>query len=83
MIPGGTFPGYYSSGAPVIKVLDIYKWCTPHVDLIAPDIYLPEPSAYQAICEAYSRSDNPLFLPESASPARISGIRFVPLPTTI
>ena len=67
MIPGGTFPGYYSSGAPVIKVLDIYKWCTPHVDLIAPDIYLPEPSAYQAICEAYSRNDNPFFLPESAS----------------
>jgi len=32
-IPGESYP----SGGAVIKVLDIYKWFTPHVDLIAPD----------------------------------------------
>ena len=29
-----------ASGPPVPKVLDIYKWFTPHVDLIAPDIHI-------------------------------------------
>ena len=29
----------YPSGGAVSKVLDIYKWFTPHVDLIAPDNY--------------------------------------------
>ena len=29
----------FSSGGPIPKVLDIYKWFTPHVDLIAPDIH--------------------------------------------
>ena len=35
----GRFQGkIYPSGGAVSKVLDIYKWFTPHVDLIAPDI---------------------------------------------
>ena len=60
-IPGETYP----SGGPVTKVLDIYKWFTPHVDLIAPDIYIPDSKGYESACATYSRDDNPLFVPES------------------
>jgi beta-galactosidase GanA len=61
-IPGESYP----SGGAVTKVLDLYKWATPHIDLIAPDIYLGDAQGYEAICRAYAREDNPLFVPESA-----------------
>ena len=61
-IPGETYP----SGGAVSKVLDIYKWCAPHVDLIAPDIYIADSRGYEAACATYARDDNPLFVPESA-----------------
>ena len=60
-IPGESYP----SGGAIIKVLDIYKWCTPHVDLIAPDNYLENLRAFESTCAAYARDDNPLFVPES------------------
>jgi hypothetical protein len=61
-IPGDSYP----SGGAVVKTLDIYKWFTPHIDLIAPDIYIADSRGYEAICAAYTRPDNPLFVPESA-----------------
>jgi beta-galactosidase GanA len=60
-LPGETYP----SGGAVGRVLDIYKWCAPHVDLIAPDIYVADSRGYEAICALYARGDNPLFVPES------------------
>ncbi len=60
-LPGETYP----SGGAVGRVLDIYKWYTPHVDLIAPDIYVGDSRGYEAICALYAREDNPLFVPES------------------
>jgi len=57
----------YPSGGAVSKALDIYKWFTPHIDLIAPDIYIAEAKRYEAICSNYSRADNPFFVPESGS----------------
>jgi hypothetical protein len=61
-VAGETYP----SGGAVGKTLDIYKWCAPHVDLIAPDIYIADASGYDHICAIYARDDNPLFVPESA-----------------
>jgi hypothetical protein len=55
----------YPSGGAVTKTLDIYKWFTPHVDLIAPDIKPQDTDMYEAMCQTYSRDDNPLFLPET------------------
>ncbi len=55
----------YASGGGVTKVLDIYKWFTPHIDMIAPDIYLSDFKGRAAVCASYSRDDNPLFIPES------------------
>jgi hypothetical protein len=61
-IPGESYP----SGGAVTKLLDLVKWGTPHIDLVAPDIYLGDARNYEAICAAYARDDNPLFIPESA-----------------
>ena len=55
----------FTSGNPLPKVLEVYKWFTPHVDMIAPDIEYNDSMAYDALCAAYSRDDNPLFLPET------------------
>jgi hypothetical protein len=61
-MPGETYP----SGGAVGRALDIYKWFTPHIDLIAPDIYVADARGYEAMCALYARDDNPLFVPESA-----------------
>lgn len=58
--------GDYPSGGAVGRTLDIYKWVAPHLDLIAPDIYIQDSAGYRAICDIYAREDNPLFVPESA-----------------
>jgi len=60
-LPGETYP----SGGAVIKTLDIWKWCAPHLDLVAPDIYVSDARGYELECAAYRRPDNPLFIPES------------------
>jgi len=60
-LPGVNYP----SGGSVHTVLDIYKWFTPHIDLIGPDIYLRDAGAFWPMCADYSRDDNPFFLPES------------------
>ena len=55
----------YNSGAAVGRVLDIYKAVAPHVDLICPDMYVPDRERYRRVCGRYAREDNPLFIPES------------------
>jgi hypothetical protein len=61
-IPGESYP----SGGAVSKVLDIYKWFTPHIDIIAPDNYADDTEGYKANSVSYSRDDNPYFTPETA-----------------
>ena len=61
MLPGASYP----SGGPVTKVLDIWKWFTPHLELIAPDIKFYNLRAFEAVCAIYAREDNPLFFPET------------------
>ncbi len=56
----------YPSGGGVTQALDIFRWATPHVDLIAPDIYIGHADGYRRVCAAYAREDNPLFVPESS-----------------
>jgi hypothetical protein len=64
----GQKAGQYPSGGPVSKVLDIWRAAAPGIDFLAPDIYLPD---FKAICASYTRSGNPLFIPEStAAPER-------------
>lgn len=62
-------PGVYPNGGPVSRVMDIYKAAAPAIDVVCPDIYLPN---YQDIYLMYYRkADNPLLVPESSlDPAR-------------
>jgi beta-galactosidase GanA len=55
-------PGVYPNGGPVSRVLDIYKAAAPEIDVVCPDIYLPN---FKEIVAMYHRSDNPLLVPES------------------
>ena len=58
-------PLTYSSGGPTWNVLEIWKAATPHVDVIGPDIYMPDTASYQATLSSYDRPDNALFVPET------------------
>ena len=54
--------GLYPSGGPAKRVLDVWKAAAPSLDLLAPDIYVPNAKAALA---DYDHAGNPLFVPES------------------
>lgn len=60
--PQDKVPGDYPSGGPQAHMHDIWRAGAPNIDIFAPDIYLPN---FAEICEMYSRSENPLLIPES------------------
>ncbi len=60
-------PGSYASGGPSWNVLAIYKVAAPHVDILAPDLYSPGSTGYEATLNWYTRADNPLFVAETSS----------------
>jgi hypothetical protein len=55
-------PGDYPSGGPQAHVLDFWRAGAPNIDLLCPDIYLPD---FEKICALYTRNNNTLFIPES------------------
>jgi hypothetical protein len=55
-------PGDYPSGGPQSHVHDIWKAGAPAIDILAPDIYLPD---FKGITAMYHHPWNPLFVPES------------------
>ena len=57
----GWKPGQYPSAGPLPHVIDIWKAGAPSIDLFAPDIYFPD---FKHWCDLYTRSSNPLFIPE-------------------
>lgn len=63
--PNGEGGLSYNSGGPVVRVLDIWKKAAPSIDLLCPDIYTPSRDHYNHFCQAFSREDNALFIPES------------------
>ena len=65
--PQDKVPGDYPSGGPQAHNHDIWRAGAPNIDILAPDIYL---SNFGQICEMYSRSGNPLFIPESRAGAQ-------------
>jgi len=60
-------PGDYPSGGPQDHMHDVWRAGAPLVDLLCPDIYLPD---FAGIVARYGRSGNPLFVPESAGDTR-------------
>lgn len=60
----GEEPGKFPSGGPVSRVMEVWDFCAPQIDVIAPDIYVPD---FMGICDEYVRRENPLFIPECAT----------------
>lgn len=65
--PRSAQPGAYPSGGPLPHVIDIWRAAAPAIDFIAPDIYMVE--EFDWVCGEYTRSDNPLFIPETRTGA--------------
>ncbi len=62
----GQEPGDYPSGGSQPHNHDFWRAGAPQVDVLAPDIYLPN---FAEIAELYSRRGNPLFIPETRADA--------------
>lgn len=60
--PTDLHPGDYPAGGPQAQCHDIWRAAAPHIDILSPDIYLAD---YPGILAMYSRSGNPVFVPES------------------
>jgi beta-galactosidase GanA len=61
------WPGTYPSGGPVPQVINVWQAGAPAIDLLAPDIYVPE---FEEMCARFRRSGNPLFIPEARGDTR-------------
>lgn len=55
-------PGGYPSGGPVSRVMDVWHAAAPKIDILAPDIYIPD---FKGVCASFTRTGNPLFIPEA------------------
>jgi beta-galactosidase GanA len=62
----GKKPGEYPSGGPLPHLFDAWKVGAPSLDLLAPDIYMPD---FTTWCDRYARPGNPLFIPEARNEA--------------
>lgn len=60
----GDEAGKFPSGGPVSRVMEVWQYCAPAIDVIAPDIYVPN---FVEICDEYTRRGMPLFIPECAT----------------
>ena len=52
----------YPSVGPVSKMMNIWHFAAPDIDLLAPDIYLDD---FKRVCTQYTIAGNPLFIPET------------------
>ncbi len=60
----GQEAGMYPSGGPVSRVMEVWKYCAPAIDIIAPDIYVPY---FLDVCDQYVKMDNPLVVPDNVN----------------
>ena len=64
--PISTVPGVdYPSGGPTINMMAVWKAAAPSLDLLAPDIYVPNSERYRSVMQEFHTPDNPLMIPES------------------
>jgi hypothetical protein len=54
--------GDYPAGGPVPRVFDVWRAGAPSLDWLSPDIYVDD---FASWANAYTRRDNPLFIPEA------------------
>ena len=60
-------PITYESGGPTNDALPIWKVAAPSINLIGPDIYMPDSRRYFKVLQQYHLADNPLFVSETGS----------------
>lgn len=60
----GEKPGKYPSGGPVSRMLEVWGFCAPAIDLYGPDIYVPD---FCGVCDEYTRRGGALMIPEAAT----------------
>ena len=60
-------PITYESGGATDDALGVWKAGAPDIDLIAPDIYMPDYARYTRVLDLYHRPDNALFVAETAN----------------
>jgi beta-galactosidase GanA len=60
-VPGDDYP----SGGPTINMFPVWKAMAPAIDLLAPDIYVPNSERYRAVMRDFHQPGNPLLIPES------------------
>jgi hypothetical protein len=53
-----------ANGAPKPAVIDVWRAGAPKIDMLSPDIYGGD---YLGMCAEYTRSGNPLFIPETGN----------------
>jgi beta-galactosidase GanA len=64
--PITTVPGEdYPSGGPTSNMFPVWKAMAPSIDLLAPDIYVPNSERYRMVMAQFHQPDNPLMIPES------------------
>ncbi|MDP9050682.1 MAG: DUF5597 domain-containing protein [Acidobacteriota bacterium] len=64
--PVSTIPGDdYPSGGPTINMFPVWKAMAPSIDLLAPDIYVPNSERYRSVMHEFHQAGNPLLIPES------------------
>ena len=66
-------PGDYPSGGPQAHTLDLWRAGAPNIDLLCPDIHLPD---CEGISVQYTRNNNTLFVPESSAGENGAGNAF-------
>jgi hypothetical protein len=74
--PNDLGPGDYPSGGPEALVHDIWRAGGPAIDILAPDIYLPQ---YADIIRTFARNGNPPFNPETRQDANLAWQAFTEL----
>lgn len=64
--PVTTIPGEdYPSGGPTVNMMPVWKAMAPSIDILAPDIYVPNSERYRGVMAEFHRPNNPLLIPES------------------
>ena len=60
-VGGGATAGVYPSGGAIGRTMDLWKFNTPALDFISPDLYFHD---YEEVCRQYTHQNQPLFIPE-------------------
>ena len=62
----GKRPGRFPTGGPNARVMEVWRYAAPSVDILCPDIYVP---TFCDVCDSYVKLGNPLAIPETATHA--------------